>query len=177
VNVVTRDLVQFAYSRETHPAASCVSHSNTGWNTALTAQAGAGTRGVILLVEDDEPLRQSLGMLLRQESFEVHEAPYGADALALHESLANRLDVLITDYNLGLGITGTEVAEDLSRLLRYPIPTILMTGDTANCEIPMLANAPLWIARKPLDPNVLLAGLPAMVDFRRSMSRVIQRGI
>jgi DNA-binding response OmpR family regulator len=175
--VITGDLVQFAYSREMFAAASCVSHTNTGWITALTAQAGAGTRGVILLVEDDEPLRQSLGMMLRQESFEVHEAPYGADALAMHATLTDRLDVLITDYNLGLGITGTEVAEDLSRLLRYPVPTILMTGDTANCEIPMLSNAPLWIARKPLDPHALLAGLPAMVDFRRSMRRVLQREI
>jgi DNA-binding response OmpR family regulator len=133
-----------------------------------------GMRGVILLVEDDDQLRQSIGAMLRQESFEVHEASYGADAVAMHDTLRDRLDVLIADYNLGLGITGTEVAEDLSRLLRYGVPTILMTGDTANCEVPMLSHAPLWIARKPLDPLALLAGLPALVEFRRSMSRVVR---
>jgi DNA-binding response OmpR family regulator len=136
-----------------------------------------GTRGVILHVEDDDSVRQAICTLLRLESFETHEAAHGAEALRAYEHLRGRLDVLIVDYHLGHGITGTEVAEDLARLLGYAVPTIMLTGDTANSEFPMLSNAPVWIARKPLEPQALLAGLPALVEFRRSMSRALQRGL
>jgi CheY-like chemotaxis protein len=142
----------------------------------LNDPVDAGTRGVILHVEDDDSVREAIGTVLGLEGFETHEAAHGAAALGLLESLRGRLDVLIVDYHLGHGITGTEVAEDFARLLGYAVPTIMLTGDTANSEVPMLSNAPVWVARKPLDPQALIAGLPALVEFRRSMSRAL-RGI
>jgi CheY-like chemotaxis protein len=138
------------------------------------------TRGVILHVEDEESQRESLATLLAVESFEVHQAADGAAVPALARKLGARLDVLIVDYHLGSsgpgrfgnGGSGTDVAEELSALLGHAIPTIMLTGDIANCEFPILRYAPVWVARKPLDPQVLLAGLPALVDFRRGVNRV-----
>jgi CheY-like chemotaxis protein len=144
-------------------------------NISSSVPAQGASRGVILHVEDDDSVREAICTLMRLESFEVHEAAHGTAALALYETLRGRLDVLIVDYHLGLGITGTEVAEDLSRLLGYGVPTILLTGDTANSEVPMLPNAPVWVARTPLDPEALLAGLQPLVEFRRSMQRVTRR--
>jgi len=136
-------------------------------------------RGVILHVEDEESQRESLATLLAVESFEVHQAADGAAVPSLARQLGGRLDVLIVDYHLGgfgqssrNGGSGTDVAEELSVLLGHAIPTIMLTGDVANCEIPILSYAPVWVARKPLDPRVLLAGLPALVEFRRGVSRV-----
>ena len=133
------------------------------------------TRGVILHVEDDESQREALAALLGIESFEVHQAHDGAAVRPLADRLRGRLDVLIVDYHLGNGSSGTEVAEALSRQLGYAVPTVMLTGDVANCEVPLLSHAPVWIARKPLDPQVLLAGLPALVQFRRGISRVHAR--
>jgi len=132
-------------------------------------------RGLILHVEDDEALRRSTAMLLRSEGFETREAASGEQALAQVESLRGRLDVLIVDYNLGYPMTGTEVAEEFARLLGHAVPTVILTGDPANAEVPWLTDAPVWLARKPLLPDTLLAALPALVAFRRAVAAVAPR--
>ena len=129
----------------------------------------AAGRGVILHVDDDEPVRRSTALLLRAAGYETREAASGEHALQLAEALRGRLDVLIADYHLGGGLTGTEVAEHLARLLGHAVPTIILTGDPANAEVPWLAHAPVWVARKPLSPEKLLAALPPLVAFRRAI--------
>ncbi len=132
-------------------------------------------RGLILHVDDDEAMRRSTAMLLRSAGFETREASSGEQALAQADSLRGRLDVLIVDYNLGQSMTGTEVAEEFARLLGHAVPTVILTGDPANAEVPWLADAPVWLARKPLLPDTLLAALPPLVAFRRAVAGVIRR--
>ncbi len=130
----------------------------------------AAGRGVILHVDDDEPTRRATAMLLRTAGYETREAATGEQALALAATLRGRLDVLIADFHLGGGLTGTEVAEDLARVLGHAVPTIILTGDLANAEVPWLAGAPVWLAHKPLNPDTLLAALPPLVAFRRAVA-------
>jgi CheY-like chemotaxis protein len=129
-------------------------------------------RGLILHVDDDESMRRSTALLLRVAGFDTREAASGEHALSQAEHLRGKLDVLIVDYHLGNGMTGTEVAEEFARLLGHAVPTIILTGDPANAEVPWLADAPVWLARKPLLPETLLAALPALVDFRRAVAAV-----
>jgi CheY-like chemotaxis protein len=131
--------------------------------------------GLILHVDDDEAMRRSTALLLRSAGFETREAAYGEQALAQVDSLRGRLDVLIVDYHLGLGMTGTEVAEEFARLLGHAVPTVILTGDPANAEVPWLADAPVWLARKPLLPDTLLAALPPLVAFRRAVAAAPRR--
>jgi CheY-like chemotaxis protein len=133
------------------------------------------TRGLILHVDDDQDVRRSTAMLLRSAGFETREASCGEQALAQAEALRGRLDVLIVDYDLGRGMTGTEVAEDFARLLGHAVPTVILTGDPANAEVPWLTDAPVWVARKPLLPDTLVAALPALVAFRRAVADVSAR--
>ncbi len=132
-------------------------------------------RGLILHVDDDEPMRRSTAMLLRAAGFETREADSGEHALMQADSLRGRLDVLIVDYNLGRSMTGTEVAEELARLLGHAVPTVILTGDPANAEVPWLTDAPVWLARKPLHPETLLAALPPLVAFRRALADTQRR--
>jgi CheY-like chemotaxis protein len=129
-------------------------------------------RGLILHVDDDEALRRSTGVLLRSAGFETREANCGESALTQVETLRGRLDVLIVDYDLGRGMTGTELSEEFARLLGHAVPTVMLTGDPANAEVPWLADAPVWVARKPLLPDTLLAALPPLVAFRRAVAAV-----
>jgi CheY-like chemotaxis protein len=132
-------------------------------------------RGLIFHVDDDEAMRRSTAMLLRSAGFETREAASGDQALAQAESLRGRLDVLIVDYHLGNSMTGTEVAEEFARLLGHAVPTVILTGDPANAEVPWLADAPVWVARKPLPPDTLLAALAPLVAFRRAVAGVDRR--
>jgi len=140
----------------------------------LTLPEPAG-RGLVLHVDDDEAMRRSTALLMRSAGYETREAAYGEQALAQVESLRGRLDVLIVDYNLGHPMTGTEVAEELARLLGHAVPTIILTGDPANAEVPWLADAPVWVARKPLAPDTLLAALAPLVQFRRAVAALSSR--
>jgi CheY-like chemotaxis protein len=127
-------------------------------------------RGLILHVDDDEALRRSTSVLLRSAGFETREANCGESALTQVETLRGRLDVLIVDYDLGRGMTGTELAEEFARLLGHAVPTVMLTGDPANAEVPWLTNAPVWVARKPMPADTLLAALPPLVAFRRAVA-------
>ena len=140
----------------------------------LTLPEPAG-RGLVLHVDDDEPMRRSTALLMRSAGYETREAAYGEQALAQVESLRGRLDVLIVDYNLGHAMTGTEVAEEFARLLGHAVPTIILTGDPANAEVPWLADAPVWVARKPLAPEILLAALAPLAQFRRAIAALPSR--
>ena len=132
-------------------------------------------RGLILHVDEDEAMRRSTAMLMRAAGFETREAACGEDAVTHVDSLRGRLDVLIVDYNLGQSMTGTEVAEEFARLLGHAVPTVILTGDPANAEVPWLADAPIWLARKPLNPETLLAALPPLVAFRRAVADTQRR--
>jgi CheY-like chemotaxis protein len=146
-------------------------HSNV---VALTLPEPA-LRGLVLHVDDDDAMRRSTALLLCSAGFETREAACGELALSQAESLRGRLDVLIVDYHLGHAMTGTEVAEEFARLFGHAVPTIILTGDPANAEVPWLADAPVWVARKPLSPETLLAALPALVAFRRAVADVYRR--
>ena len=133
------------------------------------------SRGLILHVDDDDAVRRSHTLLMRSAGYETREAASSEQALAQVESVRGRLDVLIVDYHLGDSLTGTEVAEEFARLLGHAVPTIILTGDPANAEVPWLADAPVWVARKPLAPETLLAALPSLVTFRRAVAAASSR--
>lgn len=135
----------------------------------------APSRGLILHVDDDVDMRRSTAMLMRSVGYDTREAAGATQALAQVDSLRGRLDVLIVDYHLGTDMTGTEVAEEMARLLGHAVPTVILTGDPANAEVPWLADAPVWLARKPLAPETLLAALAPLVAFRRAVAAVAPR--
>ena len=135
----------------------------------------AVNRGLILHVDDDDAVRRSTTLLMRSAGYETREAAFGEQALAQVDALRGRLDVLIVDYHLGNSLTGTEVAEELARLLGHAVPTVILTGDPANAEVPWLTDAPVWVARKPLAPETLLAALPSLVSFRRAVAAAAPR--
>jgi CheY-like chemotaxis protein len=135
----------------------------------------AVNRGLVLHVDDDDAVRRSTTLLMRSAGYETREAANGEQALAQADALRGHLDVLIVDYHLGNSLTGTEVAEEFARLLGHAVPTVILTGDPANAEVPWLADAPVWVARKPLAPATLLAALPSLVAFRRDVAAAAPR--
>jgi DNA-binding NtrC family response regulator len=52
----------------------------------------------ILVVDDEQIIRESLSFILKKEGYSVEEAGNGKDALAKHES--NAFDIIITDIEM-----------------------------------------------------------------------------
>ncbi len=94
-----------------------------------------GRAPVVLLVEDDDDLRDMLASILRRDCFEVIQARDGREALEMLEKLqrdeGEGPDLIVTDHRMPRR-SGLDVVESL-RLAHAPTPVILITafGDDA----------------------------------------------
>jgi two-component system, OmpR family, copper resistance phosphate regulon response regulator CusR len=105
----------------------------------------------ILVVDDDEAVRESIGMVLRAAGYGVSTAADGQQALECVQE--SRIDLLLLD--LGLPVkSGWEVFEQI--VTEYAtIPVIIMTGLT-NQQFSALAAGASVLMEKPLDVVSLL---------------------
>ncbi len=90
----------------------------------------------LLLVEDDELVRLTVAMTLEDLGFMVFEATTGEAALQQLKAGLDT-DILITDIDLGPGISGLQLADQV-RALRPGLPVVFVTGRT-----PTLQGRPL----------------------------------
>ena len=121
----------------------------------------AEQRRCILLVEDDAAVRNATGLLLRVEGYTVRPAGSLGEAL---ECIAGgaRIDLVITDYHLGAGETGTEVIARVRARLGEALPAVLITGDTSSA-VRALESPRLRLARKPIQADELLELLATLL--------------
>ena len=117
----------------------------------------------ILLVEDDPAVREATRMLLKVEGYRVTAVSTIAEALlSAHE--INGFDLLVTDYHLSGGETGTEVIARLRESLGIPLKAVLITGDTSAAIKEIASDAHLRIASKPVRANELLGLLETLLN-------------
>ena len=92
----------------------------------------ATRRSTILLVDDEELVRESTADMLDRLGYDVLQASGGVSALELLAG-STTIDALVTDY-LMPGMTGRELAEQ-ARRDRPDLPVLLITGYTRLDEI------------------------------------------
>ncbi|MBG6082871.1 response regulator [Rubrivivax gelatinosus] len=116
----------------------------------------------ILLIDDDEMLRDTLRQMLELDGHAVTEAADGEQGLALFRSRAGRFDAVITDI-LMPGIDGTRVIVELHR--SHPqLPVIAISGGRRvlspqfNLETAALAGASCQLS-KPFSRHDLQSAL------------------
>lgn len=101
----------------------------------------------ILLVEDQEPIRAALRMMLELDGHRVIEASNGAEALNLFT--IGEFDLVITDFEMPM-MEGNELAASL-KLLAPSLPILMITasdrarGDVEN-PVDALLNKPLTVS-------------------------------
>jgi len=106
-------------------------------------------------VEDDAPVRDATRMLLKVEGYRVTAVATLAEALrAAHDG--EGIDILVTDYHLGDGETGTQVIAAVREVLDSGLRAILMTGDTSSAIKELPRDARLQVASKPVKADELL---------------------
>jgi two-component system, OmpR family, response regulator RegX3 len=77
----------------------------------------------VLIIEDEETYRETLGFLLQKEGFEVTLAPDGTAGLAVYDRQG--ADIVLLDLMMP-GLTGTEVCRQLRA--RGSVPIIMVTA-------------------------------------------------
>jgi CheY-like chemotaxis protein len=132
------------------------------------------TAASFLHLDDDVAVRESMSMLLNSEGYAVSSAATGAEAIQLVRS-GLRPDVLIVDYDLGEQLSGPEVAQQIRDLLSYAPPIIVLTGDAHRAQFLRAIEVVVWLVFKPLNPQLLLAALPGLVQLSRATRKVLTR--
>lgn len=108
----------------------------------------------ILLVEDEPGVRNAMRMLLRIEGYDVVPTATADEALAKLKSDA--FDLLVTDYHLEGGRTGTQVIAAARAALGPQFNAVLVTGDTSSAVREMQGDAHLRITSKPINSDEFL---------------------
>jgi EAL domain-containing protein (putative c-di-GMP-specific phosphodiesterase class I) len=108
--------------------------------------------GNILLVEDDESVRQVYSRLLRRDGFTVFPAASGLEAAQLFDN--ETIDLVVSDIGMP-GMNGVDLLKSL-RIKDLDVPVILMTG---NPQVQSASEAvelgALRYLTKPVDPGEL----------------------
>ena len=123
---------------------------------ADSSSGGEGSTGTVLIVDDEDTLRVSVGKMLRRRGFFVFEAGDGATGLHLFQIHAAELDVILLDLTLP-EMSGAEVLGELRRM-RPDIKVILTTAygrDRAFAEV--CEQESIFYLRKPYHINDLIA--------------------
>jgi CheY-like chemotaxis protein/two-component sensor histidine kinase len=109
----------------------------------------------VLLVEDNDSVRLATCLLLELEGYHVTPIASLSEALQ-HVQQGHRVDLLITDYHLNDGETGTEVIASLRERLGITLKAVLTTGDTSSAIKHLPRDPYLRITSKPIKADELL---------------------
>jgi signal transduction histidine kinase/ActR/RegA family two-component response regulator len=107
----------------------------------------------ILIIDDDEIVREGMLHLLRDWGCECDAAESIEEALALAE--LNVPDVIISDYRLREQRTGVEAIAAVRALLGFTVPALLITGDTAPVRLREAKASGLPLLHKPVSASKL----------------------
>ncbi len=136
--------------------------------------------GRILIVDDDEGLRESLELVFSAEGYEVASAPDGEAALRIVD--ASGADVVLCDLRMP-GIDGMELLPQLAR--RLPDATIIMMSayGTEDLAIEAMQRGAYDYLAKPFQPADLLLTLRKAEERERlrranqALRRDVQRAV
>jgi len=118
-----------------------------------------GTKGRVLVVDDDASLAEMLTIVLRQEGFDSRVCARGDRALA--EFRDYRPDVLLLDLMLP-GKDGIDVCKEIRAESGVPIVMLTAKGDTVDVVVGLEAGADDYVV-KPFKPKELVARIRARV--------------
>jgi two-component system, cell cycle sensor histidine kinase and response regulator CckA len=117
----------------------------------------------ILVVEDEEPVRKLVQMVLERDGYSVLAVEDGGEAIALTEDADRHIDLLVADLNLP-DMSGRELAKRV-RINRPEMKLLYMSGygDMAVAEWGIVPEGTIFLA-KPFTPAVLATKVRELLD-------------
>ncbi|MHB1951692.1 MAG: ATP-binding response regulator, partial [Acidiferrobacteraceae bacterium] len=123
---------------------------------------------LVAVVEDDVVVLNAIRTLLAQWGCRIAGGTHADEVLAALGKEAP--EVILADYRLADGVTGTDVVRHIREHFRVPIPALLVTGDTSVSRLRDATASGLMILHKPVSPARLRAALQHVLGpLRRSL--------
>ncbi len=125
----------------------------------------ARRRATVLLVEDDDGVRQLTQRVLEEYGFGVLGARSGAEALGLLDVGTPHVDVVVSDVVMP-GMSGRELAGRL-RLRSPDLPVLFLSGYTGDEVVDSGRENPQQaFLQKPYSPDVLVTSIDQLLEAR-----------
>ncbi len=116
----------------------------------------------ILLVEDDEVVRDMIQFVLRSKGYRVHSANNGPEALEIWAKRGDEVDLLITDQVMPGKVTGVDLATRLRRE-RPTLKVIYVSGYGPEIERLDCRERETVFVAKPFDVKALTGAIRSLL--------------
>lgn len=120
---------------------------------------------LIVVVDNDEAIREATRVLIEQWGCVVVAADSGADALLKLSMSPRTPDALVCDYRLSPSESGLDVIGILQDEFNHGIPALVITSDTMLDSIQEVFPNSLPVLHKPVPANILR---DALIELLRS---------
>lgn len=132
--------------------------------TSKPIQGAVSGSETILLVEDEDLVREMTQRVLRKYGYTVLGAGHGLEALKLCESYQGKINLLITDIIMPGGMNGHDLAEHLLTL--YPEMKVLYMSGYTDAVIGHqgLLGPGITFLQKPFTPTLLIHKVRGVLD-------------
>jgi two-component system, cell cycle sensor histidine kinase and response regulator CckA len=131
--------------------------------TGVRERSRGGSRGRILVVDDEDAVRVVISRTLQAEGYEVFGARDGKEALRMLDEIGGAIDLVITDLIMP-EIGGAKLVEQIAH--RYAeVPIIWISGHSRGDEVPRDHHGrqqPFLL--KPVAPDALLDTVARMLS-------------
>jgi signal transduction histidine kinase/CheY-like chemotaxis protein len=113
--------------------------------------AGALHGAYVLMIEDDDSMRDALGQLLGQWGVLVEAAASGEEALQAVARAERLFEAIVSDFRLPDARNGLELIEEVRRIEGRRTPAILLSGEFGVEELRRSAPDDVHVMAKPPD--------------------------
>ena len=144
------------------PAADSEAATASTRRRKIAQSNGSNGTHKVLLVEDEPGVRNAMRMLLKMEGYQVTTAAGVSEALQHLDAIPD-FDLIVTDYHLEGGRTGTEVISAARARLGPSIKAVLVSGDTSTAVREMKVDESTRITSKPINSEELLGLMKSLL--------------
>jgi signal transduction histidine kinase/CheY-like chemotaxis protein len=141
------------------PMAAATVGAAIGPSAAPEPTSAEGRSSLILVIDDESPIRDGMRSLLESWGHRVVCAPSGAEMVATVADRPERPDLIICDYRLADGETGVEAIQLLRAEYNHDIAAMLITGDTAPDRLNEARQSGFLLLHKPVAISRLRAAV------------------
>jgi len=134
---------------------------SAGATSVRTASAVADA--IVLVIDDEAQVREAMAEALRSWGLRPITARSLQCALERLAECERYPDALVSDFRLGEDQNGIDAVERIRHELGFPIPAMIVTGDTAPTSLRVIQASGLRCLPKPVTADRLLQELTSLL--------------